>query len=160
MPTTDGITNRDWDKVHTLALLVVKASGSKPSNLKAAKARLLRYLEKLESKYGELPSILATRADFITNTAESLTLLKRAYALAKKSNDKANLTYIASSIAELYVEYRCDKKHGKIWLEKLRTCLINCFDKGEYGVYKALQKVVKKRVLPGAARKHQFKTST
>jgi hypothetical protein len=119
MPTSDGITDRDWDKVHTLALLVVKASASKPSNLKAAKARLLRYLERLESKYGVLPSIVATRADYTDNNKSQESLLLRAYSLSKRRKDASNQAEIAHSLAAFYIEDTKQFRKAAKWLAQL-----------------------------------------
>ena len=63
--------------------------------------------------------------------------------MAEEAKDKANLTYITSSLAELYVVDRRDKKNGKLWLAKFRTCLKKHFDKHEFTVYKTLQKMIK-----------------
>lgn len=142
--TSDGISTKDWDRVKERASKIATAVCSdKSAQAKKETKVLLVLLDQLQKRYGELPSILATRADYVTSDAESLGLLKKAYALAEKTNDKANLTYIASSLAELYVVDRCDKKNGKLWLAKLRTCLRRYFDEHEFNVYKTLQKMLK-----------------
>ena len=122
MSTPDGISDRDWGKVHTLALLLVKASVT--SNKKANKAhtqKLLRYLKWLEAKYGELPSILATRADYIVGNKQKETLLLRAYRLSKQWNDFLNQAEIAHSLSSLYIEKLKRYREGTNWLEKLKA---------------------------------------
>jgi len=143
--TSDGISAKDWDRVKALAAKIATVVCSKKkAQAKEETKALLVLLDQLQKRYGELPSILATRADYVTSASESLSLLKKAYALAEKAGDTANLTYITSSLAELYVVDRHDKKNGKLWLAKLRSCLKMHFDKHEFNVYTTLQKVVKK----------------
>lgn len=139
--TSDGISTKDWDRVKERAAKIATAVCSdKTAQAKKETKALLALLDHLQERYGELPSILATRADYVANRSESLRLLKKAYALADKAKDKANLTYIASSLAELYAVDRRDKKNGKFWLAKLRTGLRKHFDEQEFNVYKTLQK--------------------
>ena len=142
--TPDGISTKDWDRVKARAAKVATAVCSdKSTQAKKETKTLLALLDQLQKRYGELPSILATRADYVTDVAQSLGLLKRAYSLTENAKDKANLTYIASSLAELYMLDQRDKKNGKLWLAKLRTSLRSHFDEHEFNVYKALQKMRK-----------------
>ena len=74
MGASDEIKTEDWDKVHELALLIANASLREEGNEKESAvvvshglALLLPYLDELTLKYGALPSILATRADYIDN---------------------------------------------------------------------------------------------
>lgn len=142
--TSDGISTKDWDRVKERAAKIATAVCSdKSAQAKKETTALLVLLDQLQKRYGELPSILATRADYVTGATKSLGLLKKAYALAEKTNDKTNLTYIASSLAELYVVDRRDKKNGKLWLAKLRTGLRGHFDEHEFNLYKTLQKMLR-----------------
>ena len=52
---------------------------------------LLNYLDELTAKYGELPSLLATRADYVEDPAESERLLLRAFEAATRIVDTLNL---------------------------------------------------------------------
>lgn len=141
--TSDGISTKDWDRVKERAAKIATAvCSNKSAQAKKETKALLALLDQLQKRYGELPSVLATRADYVTSASESLGLLKKAYAIAEKANDKANLTYITSSLAELYVVDRRDKKNGKRWLAKLRACLKRHFDKHEFNVYKTLRKMI------------------
>jgi hypothetical protein len=66
MATPDGITTEDWDRVHDLALEVVNLSAEgDEAGSDAAKIQLRELLDDLQEKYGPLPSLLATRADYV-----------------------------------------------------------------------------------------------
>ncbi|SPP63516.1 hypothetical protein NITLEN_10602 [Nitrospira lenta] len=122
MATPDGISDRDWGKVHTLALLLVTASvTSKKKANKAYSQKLLRYLNRLEVKYGELPSILATRACYIVGNKRKETLLCRAYRLSMQRNDLLNQAEIAHSLSSLYIENLRRYREGINWLGKLKA---------------------------------------
>ena len=86
--TPDGITSADWDRVAELALELSRHVDDEGSD--EYRNRLLLYLDTLESKYGQLPSILATRADFWWDeqTATKEDLLIRAYQLAVERRDR------------------------------------------------------------------------
>ena len=71
--TSDGISDADWDVVHALAVEIVNASESEAAV--RTTAALLCHLDTLEQKYGALPSILATRADYVEDAGERLRLL-------------------------------------------------------------------------------------
>ena len=83
MATSDGISSQDWDVIHELAVEIVNA----PDNEKPAYSKkLVDYLETLERNYGPLPSILATRADYLPEgDPVRRDLLLRALAIASGS---------------------------------------------------------------------------
>ena len=141
--TSDGISKKEWGIIKSLSTKVANAvcSGDDVKATKYTKG-LLAELDNLEQKYGELPSILATRADYITDVSESLSLLKKAYNLAEKHDDRANLTFIASSIAEAYIDDLGDIKNGRYWLTTLSACLKKYYDEYEFKVYKKLLKKI------------------
>jgi hypothetical protein len=142
--TPDGITTKDWRLVSERAYRIVNAVYSEIAALAKRETKaLLRLLDQLEHKYGELPSILATKADYVSDSSERLRLLKKAYALAQEREDRRNMTYIASSLVEFYVEDRGDKIRGKVWLAKFRECLKQ-FDHGESASYRRLKKLIEK----------------
>lgn len=138
MSTSDGISGEDWDVVHDLSLKIVNAEAESEENIYTD--QLLHYLDELEEKYGALPSILATRADYASDTKEQSALLRQAYALAEASRDTANLKQIAHSLAELYIEDVKDASEGQIWIERLRDHLISSPDKDLHDEVKRLQK--------------------
>jgi hypothetical protein len=125
MSTPDGISTEDWDVVHELAVNLVNTDEERSEE---CRARLLRYLDKLEEKYGELPSILATRADYVDDLNAREQLLTRAYSLAENRRDGRNALYLAHSLAELYVEEFKNGSEGRKWLERLRQRLVEVDD--------------------------------
>jgi len=120
MATSDGIASDEWDRVHELAVDIVNADETGATE---CRNRLLNYLETLEHKYGELPSILSTRADYVDDLTAKEALLLRAYALAKARSDYRNVTYVAHSLAELYIEEFKNYWEGQRWLEDLKQHL-------------------------------------
>lgn len=118
MPTPDGISKKDWDTVHELSVDIVNARGEAEANILTK--RLLAYLKELEDKYGPLPSILATRADYVSDPGEKLSCLRQAYALAEATCDTTNMAEIAHSLAEFYIEDMGDVVEGRIWLMHLQ----------------------------------------
>lgn len=121
MATSDNISTKDWDLVHELALEIANACGEAEEQI--SRRRLLKYLDDLEMKYGALPSILATRADYVTDNNEKLQLLNQAFILAEATDDSQNLTEVAHSLAELYVEELGNLSESKKWLSRLATDL-------------------------------------
>jgi len=128
MSTPDGISTEDWDVVHELAVEIVNANGEREER---CRAHLLSYLDELQEKYGERPSILATRADYVGDARSKEELLRRAYALAQARGDGRNALYVAHSLAELYIEEFKDASEGHKWLGCLKQQLVE-IDKGWY----------------------------
>ena len=125
MTTTDGIAAGDWKEVEGLARAVAEAAFGDDTVLYThAVDELFGRLRILESRYGPLPSILATMADYTKDDREALDLLENAFFVSEHRNDAANMTYIASSIAQRYVEDLCDLAKGKEWVDRLRRCLL------------------------------------
>ena len=92
-------------------------------------------LDELRAKHGPHPNILATKADYITDITCRLALLKDAFILASCMADKKNMTLIAGSIAEIYVDEIKDKQNGSLWTALLRFCLRRQPDETEYRQY-------------------------
>lgn len=139
MTTPDGISTDDWDGVHSLAVEIVNAD---EDSAKKCRARLLKYLDGLEEKYGELPSILATRADYAKDSRVKERLLKRAYALACARSDAHNALYSAHSLAELYIEDLRDAPDGRKWLEHMKQLLSQVDDSSFAEEYARLLRAV------------------
>lgn len=99
---------------------------------------LLKYLELLETKYGELPSLLATKADYETDLYEQIRLLQKAYDLAKAADDRANVTLIASSLVELFAEEAKDPLLAQQWLGPLADAIGEKWNDVEHKEYKSL----------------------
>jgi hypothetical protein len=127
MSTPDGISTQDWDGVHELAVDLVNADEEQSEE---CRVRLLRYLDKLEEKYGELPSILATRADYIDDQREGAASGSRVW-LAETRGDARNAFYVAHSLAQLYIEELKDATEGRRWLERTQQHMIQV-DDGNY----------------------------
>jgi len=96
---------------------------------------MLKYLSSLENRYGELPSILATRADYLDDARTKEELLIRAYGLSKRRRDSLNQLEIAHSLSQLYIErFRAPRK-ATIWLRRLKAHLEKSgspYQKNEY----------------------------
>ena len=110
MATSDGISTDDWDAVHDLALKIANAEAGANANVYTN--QLLHYLDELEVKYGVLPSILATRADYVEDRAEAGRLLRQAYLVAEAAHDTSNMKEIADSLKELHLEDMDDGGQG------------------------------------------------
>jgi hypothetical protein len=122
--TPDGIATADWDRVHQLALDVVNASsGDDPAASESAKLLLCDLLDQLQEKYGPLPSLLATRADYVDGLDEQEYWLMAAYEQAMKLGDPKNLVWIASSLAGFHLEEATDPVKGSEWLALLEQHL-------------------------------------
>lgn len=146
MATSDGISSEDWDMVHDLSLKIVNAEAESEEHIYTN--QLLQYLDELEVKYGVLPSILATRADYVSDTNEQSALLRQAYALAEASRDISNLKEIAHSLAELYIEDLQDPSEGQTWTERLRSHLISSPDKDFQDELNRLHEILNRLTTP------------
>lgn len=139
--TSDGISKEEWKEIEELAEKIVSADDSDDENLAREYTRdIIRKLNNLQNKYGDLPSILATKADYVDDINQALIILKKAYEIAQSMNDKKNLTLISSSLAQKYIEELEDNKQGKIWLDELRINLNNSYDDYEFKEYIRLRK--------------------
>lgn len=117
MGTSDGISSKDWDFVHELAVDIVNATDEERDEIRS---RLLGHLDRLQRKYGDLPSILATQADYVDDVSQREQLLTRAYTLAASLHDALNELEIAQSLAELYVETLKEPQKAADWLKRLK----------------------------------------
>lgn len=120
----DGIATEDWDRVHELAVQVVNdsAEGDVAAS-DAAALRLRELLDELQEKYGALPSILATRADYVASQDEREYWLLAAYEQAQQRKDAKNLAWIASSLACFHLEEAPDLAKGTQWVESFEQHL-------------------------------------
>lgn len=128
--TSDGITKKDWSLIHKQAVNIANASSIGDMKLSNSYEKQLHgYLRTLQKKYGPLPSIISTRADYTDDLAERVKLYKRAYRLAGKINDELNLMLAAWSLASIYIDDFKQKSNGREWLSRLKDALISCPDK-------------------------------
>jgi hypothetical protein len=120
--TPDGIDTADWDQVHELAVEIVNASAEGDDAASdSASIRLRELLDQLQQKYGPLPSLLATRADYAERPADREYWLLAAYTEAAKLGDKRNQALVAESLASFYIEEQPDQEQGKRWLAVLAS---------------------------------------
>jgi hypothetical protein len=131
--TSDGISAEDWDRVHELALQVVNASAEgEEAASDVAAAQLLELLDDLQQTYGPLPSLLATRADYISDGPEERDCwLTAAYEQAQKLGDVKSLVWIAASLARLHVDDLRNPTLGAQWLTHLEEHLRLSHDDSE-----------------------------
>src|SRR5688572_7226647 len=111
--TSDGISTGDWDRVHELALEIVNADDDEQAD--RVRKRMVAYLDDLTRRYGELPSICATKADYVDQPAESERLLLRAFDLAVTRNDAPNIRSVSLSLAQLYSRDSLDVVAASQW---------------------------------------------
>ena len=127
MATSDGIENGDWDGVKELAFELlgeVLSAVDRSHEIDLCRNRLLAYLDTLEVKYGALPSILATRADYVDDYATQEGLLHLAYDAAVSLGDIENLSHIAHSLAQLYISELVNVADTRTWLDRLDDHLL------------------------------------
>jgi len=122
MSTEDGIADDDWGKVTELAIKIANVS-AKNKDTTMLDHRMLKYLEKLANKYGRLPSIVSTMADYTEDLSQSLAMQKEAYVSACEMNCEYEMVNISESIAEIYINQKKDNKRGKYWLSILKANL-------------------------------------
>jgi hypothetical protein len=141
--TPDGISTEDWSEVHELAVEVVSlsADGDEPAS-SAARRRLLALLDDLSKQYGPLPSLLATRADYVEDDGAREYWLLAGYDEALRRGDSKNLTLISHSLAQLYVESRPTSVEAARWLDHLERHLAIYSDEHEANELSRLRTLV------------------
>lgn len=144
--TPAGVPKEHWDKVHDLALVyanhMVAGAHERAENARRSMLRLLRAIER---RFGELPSLLATRSDYVISTAYREKLLLRAFKLARRRGDSANRVLVSSSLASFYIEDVGNFAEGKKWLDELELALETCPIDTERRAWRAMAKVVRDR---------------
>lgn len=130
--TPDGMSREDWAHVHQCAVDIANAAlADDDAASQASTSELLQVLERLQDRYGVLPSILATRADYIEDVPSRLTLLEAAYEVALARVDARNLVWIASSLVELYADELRNPAAAGEWLDRLEARLTDYEAEGE-----------------------------
>jgi len=115
--TPDGISSEDWGRVRELACEIVNLSGEERYEAsEQATHELLDLLVELQQKYGPLPSLLATQADYVESESEREHLLHAAYREAEMKGDVGNQTWIAHSLASHYIDGVPNDPEGERWL--------------------------------------------
>ena len=122
--TSDGISDDDWKQVVERSHALVDASSIDDEVLiQAREQELFEVLDALERKYGPLPSLTATRADFTDETEERQRLLELAYQQAIDRDDRTNLLLVCESLAELMITDLQQKERGAKWLKLMKAYL-------------------------------------
>jgi hypothetical protein len=100
--TPDGIPGHEWDRVHEFAVEVANASMQGDVVLSEAKTQeMICYLRELQVRYGDLPSVLGTLADYTDDDVERYDLYARGIAEAQRLGDCKSLKILLESILEL-----------------------------------------------------------
>ena len=99
--TSDGISTEDWNRVVELSGEMVDSWDDEALS-DASRRRLLACLDDLEAKYGELPSILFSRAEYVEDDVFAEALTARAYDLALRREDHRGALDVCTSLAGLY----------------------------------------------------------
>ena len=145
--TSDGISSKDWEIVADLAARIANAACAENERAgNAATQELFAHLVRLERKYGRLPSILATRADYAEDMSQKVSLLEEAWRLAQNRQDIRNLVFIASSLAEVFLTELKDYQKGRKWLGELEIALGNHWGDDEYAQVIELREELRKGV--------------
>jgi hypothetical protein len=139
--TSDGVPKESWDRIHTLAVAYANLSlGKSRQRIERTRQKMLRLLRDLEYRFGERPSLVATRSDYVKPTAYREKLLLRAFGLAKRRRDRPNMVFVSSSLASLYVEDIGNVTEGARWLKELDAALSAYPDALEKRTYRSLLK--------------------
>lgn len=138
--TSDGIASDDWERVQDFAARIANAV-CKDVEAGPIICNLIAYLGGLEGKYGRLPSILATKADYTADITQREGLLLEAYDAAAFIGDKKNATSISSSLAQLFLEELNDIALGEKWLNTFCDALGESWDDCEFHELERLRSV-------------------
>ena len=141
MDTSDGIRHCDWVEIESLAEAIVDASSSGADD-KILVNNLISKLRNLEKRYGRLPSILATEADYVENDVEQVKLLKEAYVSSCETNDVKNKSFVSASLAEFYTEKDINPEKAKYWLDQLKVNLHSHSDSYLESVYDDVSDII------------------
>ena len=140
--TSDGISNEDWIVVQQYAADICNQS-AEGLNSAFLEKKLVAFLGELEVKYGRLPSILSTLADYCDDVNLSLSLNKEAFVSASEISDFKNMSLISSILTELYLEEMIDMDKAKYWIGVLRECLNKFQDDDLMETFSELQKLTR-----------------
>lgn len=131
MTTSDGISDVDWDEIEKISFSIASAI-EKGDDSTVLVEKLFNKLDFLENKYGKLPSIAATRADYTDCPLKQLSLLKEAYASSLEIDDRKNMAYISASIAEFYMENDAHPDKVRFWANVFSSYIETLAKNDEY----------------------------
>jgi hypothetical protein len=139
--TSDGIPLDAWSRIHEISLLHAKGvTGARNKGAEEARRAMLRALNALEDRFGKRPSILATKGEYVKHSSRRKRLLLDAFDSARRRRDKKNMTLIASSLAEFFMDEGSDLPRARVWADRLEDALTKYFDKTEASVLKSLRR--------------------
>lgn len=81
--------------------------------------KLVSLINRLRLKYGDLPVLLSTKADFIDDFDERILLYEKTIELAEEPEDTAYIIQSVESLVEIYVYELRDYEKGAKWLTEL-----------------------------------------
>lgn len=143
--TSDGVSTRDWRRVRALATRIANAPDDSDQESRLVGAMCV-LIDSLTERYGERPSLLATKADYLEAAPERLRLLLRAYRLAEQRGDEPNLTLISSSIAQLLcIEELADFRKGRAWIGRLQKHMSAWGDESEAKELDRLRRILRRK---------------
>lgn len=116
MNTNNGITKKDWDRVIALSADIANITAI-DEDASEATVLLLNEIQRLKKKYGRVPSLLATQAEYSAPKLKCK-LLKEAYITADELNDRQNKAYISSTMLEDYIEQDAPEDLKLFWFSK------------------------------------------
>lgn len=138
--TPQGISEADWNRVKELAVAIVNATTEDDEDGGVAEtADLMGFLDGLEKKYGSHPGILSTRADFLSDPDEAVSMLEEAWGLAVNRRDARSRLYIADALASTYIRELEDAQAGRKWLERVAQELKSSGDESDITSYEELR---------------------
>ncbi len=142
--TSDGISGFDWDKIRGMSADVANAAICDDQGaLRKARSEILSAIKQFIVKYGEKPSLLATKADYVEDLNDRIPLLEKAYEISCDTCDVRNKTYISQSLAELYIDDMKDMQKGAFWVKNLAESLASYSEPYEAEEYIRLSSALK-----------------
>ncbi len=113
------VTREDWDQVHQLACDLLNAYEIGEDESDEIRERLLKKLDELQERYGPIPQILSTRADYTGDHEIAIRLLEQAL----ETETGADRVHTVDSLAWRYVEVLETCRSISLVALKLRTLL-------------------------------------
>ncbi len=126
-----SIQAEEWKKIRDLASAVSRAAKDDNYPLSHIHCRtLIDFLDSLQDKYGPLPRILATKADYMEDDEIRLCLYEKAFEISETEHNHMECVFIADSLILLYLE-DIDVPNYEMahrWLKRMEFSLRNCPD--------------------------------